>query len=264
MINEIIHVVMEQGCPGCGFVSDRPSRYCRQCGKQLVVENELTSAETRNYDSIRAAQAAGVSYPSHPGMQAENVKEVQETARFYTPPLTSDYDLPEKKKSRTGLWLILALLCILLVGGGLVTLVVHALRPPRQVASAGEERRFPFPPPPPPPQSPDTSQAGMPAIFDKYKYPNANVDQTVSGIGIGDFIKMSTTDTVGVVSDFYKRVTKAPPITESRDNDEGQIIFQASNSPPILVIIGPDDELPGKTQIVLIHSSFQIPKIGRY
>jgi hypothetical protein len=261
MISAIIHIVMEQGCPGCGFVSDRPSRYCRQCGKQLVLENELTSAETRNYDSIRAAQAANVSYPSHHEAQAYDVREVQETAPFYTPPRASNYDIPEKKKSRTGLWLVIALLCILLVGGGLVALAVRFFRPPRQAATAAVERRFPFPPPPP--QSPpDGPQASMPAIFDKYKYPNAIVDQTVSGIGIGDFIKMSTTDTVGVVSDFYKRVIKAPPINESRDNDneEGQVIFQASNSPPILVIIGPDDELPGKTQIVLIHSNFQIPK----
>jgi hypothetical protein len=194
----------------------------------------------------------------------------QETARFYSPPLASNHDLPEKKKSRMGLWIMIALLSLFLFGGGLVALVVHALRPPRPAAveitpgdieRMGEEREGTkrFPPPPAPPPAPDAPQSGIPAIFDKYKYPDAQIDQSVSVIG-NDLIKMSTTDNVDTVKDFYKRATGVAPLTENRDNEKEQVIFQASNSPPILVIIGPDDELPGKTQIVIIHSSFQIPK----
>jgi hypothetical protein len=235
---------MEQACPGCGFVSDRPSRYCRQCGKQLFVENELTSAETRNYDPNRG-QAADTPYPSHHRSWGNEMKEVQETARFYTPPLVSNYDVPEKKKSRMGLWIMLALLCLFLVGGSLIALVVHAFRPPRPPASAVKDATV--------------ENADILVLFDKYKYPNAQIDQSVSAIG-SEIIKMSTTDTVDVVKDFYKRVIGVSPLVQSRDEEKEQVIFQASNSPPILVIIGPDDELPSKTQIVLIHSGFQIPK----
>jgi hypothetical protein len=275
MNSAIIEFVMEQACPGCGFVSDRPSRYCRQCGKQLFAENELTSAETRNYDPNRAP-AANTPHPSHHGSRGNEMKEAQETAPFYTPPLASNYDVPEKKKSRIGLWIMISLLCLFLVGGSLVALVVHALRPPRLATSAVKdataeiereiermreelERAKRFPPPPPPPSPPDAHKTDIPAVFDKYKYPNAQIDQSVSAIG-SDVIKMSTTDTVDVVKAFYKRITGVSPLTQSKDDEKEQVIFQASNSPPILVIIGPDDELPSKTQIVLIHSGFQIPK----
>jgi hypothetical protein len=268
MNSAIMDFVMEQVCPGCGFVSDRPSRFCRQCGKQLFVENELTSAETRNYDPNRA-QAANT--PSHYGSrgneQDNEMKEAQETARFYTPPLAPNHDIP--KKSRTGLWIMITLLCFFLFGGGLVALVVRAIRPPRTPVSAVEDinseiermseeiekaKRFP-----PPPSAPDAPKPNLPVIFDKYKYPNAQIDQAVSAVG-SDFIKMSTTDTVDTVREFYKLTTGVAPLAESRDDEKEQVVFQASNSPPILVIIGPDEELPGKTQIVLIHSGFQIPK----
>jgi hypothetical protein len=162
------------------------------------------------------------------------------------------------------------------VGGSLIVLVVHAFRQPRPPASAVRdataeiereieqinrelERAKHVPPPPPPPSPPDVTNAEIRALFDKYKYPNAQIDQSVRAPG-SEIIKMSTTDTVDVVKDFYKKVTGVSPMVESRDEEKEHVIFQASNSPPILVIIGPDDELPSKTQIVLIHSGFQIPK----
>jgi hypothetical protein len=279
MNSAIIDFIMEQACPGCGFVSDRPMRYCRQCGKQLFVENELTSAETRNYDPNRA-QAANTPYPSHPshpshhGSWGNEMKEVQETTRFYRPPLASNYDVPEKKKSRIGLWIMMAVPLLFLFG--LVVLVVRYLSPPQpvipavKVATAEIERELErmsrelerakrFPPPPSPPSPPGASQTDIAAVFDKYKYPNAQIDQKVSAIG-SEFIKMSTNDTVDVVKDFYQRVIGVSPSVQSKDKEKEQIIFQASNSPPFLVIIGPDDELPSKTQIVLIRSGFQIPK----
>jgi hypothetical protein len=255
MNSAIIDLVMEQACPGCGFVSDRPSRYCRQCGKQLFVENELTAAETRNYDPNRA-QAANNPYPSHHGSWGNEMKEAQETARFYSPPLASNYDVPEKKKSRIGLWIMIALLCLLLFGGSLIAMMVSFSSFRLQHNNMPGRR---FPPPPQPPLPPDAPNADIPVVFDKYKYPNAQVDQSVSAIG-SEVIKMSTTDTVDVVKDFYQRVIGVSPSVQSKDDEKEQVIFQTSNSPPILVIIGPDDELPSKTQIVLIRSGFQIPK----
>jgi hypothetical protein len=275
MNSAIIDLVMEQACPGCGFVSDRPSRYCRQCGKQLFVENELTSAETRNYDPNRA-QAANTPYPPHHGSWGNEMKEVQETARFYRPPLASNHDVPEKKKSRLGLWIMLAVPFFFLFGGGLVVLVVQALRPPQPVIPSVKdvtaeiqremermsrelEQAKRFPPPPQPPLPPGAPQTDIPVVFDKYKYPNAQIDQKVSAIG-SEFIKMSTTDTVDIVKDFYKRITGVSPLAQSKENEKEKVIFQTSNSPPILVIISPDDELPSRTQIVLIRSGFQIPR----
>jgi hypothetical protein len=268
---------MEQACPGCGFISDRPSRYCRQCGRQLFAENEVTSAETRNYDPKRA-QAANASYASQPhhGAWGNEMKEVQETARFYTPPPASTYDIPGKGKSNAGWWIMIAVLCLLLVGGGMVALVVQAIRPRQPAVTAAEDTireiermsrelekeldvKTLIAPPPQPPPSPDAPKADIPVTFDKYKYPNAQVDRSVSGI-MGGIIKMSTTDAVDVVRDFYERVTGAPPLTESRDNEKEKVIFQSSNSPRILVIISSDDELPDKTQIVLLQPVL-IPKM---
>jgi hypothetical protein len=252
---------MENACPGCGYISDRPSRFCRQCGKQLYLETEASSAATRNYEPK--------------GVQAPNLnEEIQETARFYTPPVATYHDFPEKKRSRAGMWIMIAFLSFLLVSGGIVAMVVSAFRAPRHPAATALEevvaremeerireelnkaRKFN---PPPPPNPPGVSEKDTPDIISKYKYPNAQVDQSVSGVG-SDVVKMSTSDTVETVKDFYSGISGVSPLTQSRDRDKEQIVLRTSNSPPIMIIIGPDDDLPGKTQIVLIRSGFEFPK----
>ena len=44
--------------------SDRPTRFCRQCGAQLFVENEATSATTRQYAPQQSANPYDAPYQS--------------------------------------------------------------------------------------------------------------------------------------------------------------------------------------------------------
>jgi hypothetical protein len=255
---------MEDACPGCGYISDRPSRFCRQCGKQLYVETEASSAATRNYEPNRVPTPRQPDTPHYnpgPGM---NPGMNEETSRFYQPPIAPYPDFPEKKKSRTGMWILVAVLCFMMVSVGVAAIVVFTLRPHRQVTIGDRDidrlrELGKIPPPPPPPFSPaDAAKTELPDVFARYKYPNAQVDHLVSAVG-NDIVKLSTADKVGTVRDFYSKVTDSSPLVRSRKEEKEEVIFQA-DSPPILIIISPDDDLPGKTQIVLIHSVFQIPR----
>ena len=266
MLNAIIGLVMEDACPGCGYISDRPSRFCRQCGKQLYVETEASSAATRNYEPNRGPtprQPDTPHYSPGPGM---NLGMNEETSRFYQPPVAPYPDFPEKKKSRTGMWILIAILCFMMVMVSIAAIAVFTLRSHNQLPIADrdidrirEEIGKIHPPPPPPFPPVAAPKTELPDIFARYKYPNAQIDHLVSAVG-NDIVKLSTADNVETVRDFYSKVTASSPLVRSRKEESEEVIFQASNSPPILIIISPDDDLPGKTQIVLIHSVFQIPR----
>jgi hypothetical protein len=256
---------MEDACPGCGYISDRPSRFCRQCGKQLYAETEASSAATRNYEPNRVPtprQQDRHYYSPGPGV---NLGMNEETSRFYQPPIAPYPDFPEKKKSRTVMWILIAVLCFMMVSISVVAAIVF-LRPHRQVTIVDSdidrirEQLGKIHPPPPPPFPPaDAAKTELPDVFARYKYPNAQVDNLVSAVG-NDIVTLSTDDNVGTVRDFYSKVTGNSPLVRSRKEEKEEVVFQASNSPPILIIISPDDDLPGKTQIVLIHSVIQIPR----
>jgi len=267
MLNAIIYIVMEHACPGCGYISDRPSRFCRQCGKQLYVESEASSAATRNYEPNRVPpprQPDTPHYSPGPGMNLGMNEEIQETSRFYQPPIAPYHDFPEKKKSRTGFWILIAILCFIMVSVSVAAIVVFALRPHRQVTIVENDfdrirELGKIHPPPQPPFPPVGPKNEIPDVFTRYKYPNAQVDHSVSAVG-NEIVKLSTDDNVGTVRDFYSKVTGSSPLVRNREEEKEEVVFQASTSPPILIIISPDDDLPGRTQIVLIRSVFQIPR----
>jgi hypothetical protein len=74
---------MQQPCKKCGFVSPEMDLFCRQCGMQLAVETELSSAATLNYGRMEPAVAvAGTGrLPSGVGEAA-----VADTIRYYAAP----------------------------------------------------------------------------------------------------------------------------------------------------------------------------------
>jgi hypothetical protein len=210
------------------------------------------------------------------------------------PNYAANYQAPEPKKSGAGKWVLIALICFLLVGGGIAAMVISAKRA-RQAAEnfapdvgeiaervreeveremerarqetqraieemkrAEEEARRaaeegapapPAPPPPPPGQAP----AGL----QQYKYPGAETTQPVSVVG-NEFMKMLTEDSVSEVREYYQRRLGNPVIK----GDDESVIFQVPGSPATMIVIAPDDDSAGKTQITVFRSRFQIPKLN--
>src|SRR5262249_60424280 len=114
----------------CGFVSDRPTRFCRQCGAQLFVENEATSATTRQYAPQQSANSYDAPYQSQlaqvrPAPDNRSNDQTPDTSRLYYDPMApnypnypADYQQGVVKKSGASHYILITLMCILLVSGG--------------------------------------------------------------------------------------------------------------------------------------------------
>jgi hypothetical protein len=273
---------MQQPCPRCGYVSDRPVRFCRQCGTPLFAENDLTSATTRNYAPNQAPPTnPNQPYTSQYGSGSGLDEQIPETTHFYRPPVAQYSGVPAQKKSNTGLWILIALLSFLLIGGSLAGIVFSFFRAPQKASSPQDELERTLgaqiekqvedsireaqksietgeapPPPPPPPGAPGV----MPPDLDKYRYPNAKVEQVVSVVG-NEFVKMTTNDNVRKAGDFYQKLIGQPIVKGSEEEGE-KFIFQLPGSPQVMVVVSPDDEDNEKTQIIVFRSLIQIPKIN--
>jgi len=287
---------MQQPCPRCGYVSDRPTRFCRQCGARLIVENEATSATTREYAPHQAMnQYDDEAYRSQFAQSGRAEAESPETSRFYRPPMTPDYPnytanypATEPKKSGAWKWLLIALFCFLLVGAGIGVMAISALRArqaaenfapdaeeiaarvreeiEREMERAREEAQRAVedmnraaengaaaPPAPPPPPPPGEAPAGL----QQYKYPGAEMSQSASVVG-NEFVKMLTGDSVGEVREYYQRRFGNPVIK----GDDESVVFQIPGSPATIIAIAHDDENAGKTQITVLRSRFQLPRLN--
>lgn len=128
---------MEQPCPRCGYVSDRPARFCRQCGTPLFTESEAGQAPTRNYVPQPAPPYGNQPTPPPQYTPYEYVpsgapdESTPETTRFYRPPVVPEYSplvAPPQKRSRGRTILLIALLCFLFISGGITLLIVSAIR----------------------------------------------------------------------------------------------------------------------------------------
>src|SRR5689334_12717551 len=190
---------MQQPCSRCGYISDRPARFCRQCGSQLVAETEASSATTRNY-----AQSAGQyanpqsSYPAHvPNQQWED--QTPDTTPFYRPPMAPQYQTPvvEQKRTSWGKWVIISLLtfmvvCIVAVGSLIYLGKKWVDRHP--AGSGNNVPTVPGVPPPAAPAPPDAPPAPpIAGNLESYKYPGAKVTESHRGGG-SEVIKMTTDD----------------------------------------------------------------------
>src|SRR5215510_14850121 len=189
--------MMQQPCHRCGFVSDRPARFCRQCGAQLFVENEATSATTRQYAPQQPAFPYDAPYQSQlaqvqsaPDNRYNN--QTPDTSRLYYDPMApnypnypADYQQAVVKKSGPLKWILITLMCILLVSGAISVMVIWAIRATQQTPAQAEEAPVaPGAPAPPPP----VQGAGL----EQYKYPNARVENSVRAFG-NEAMTMTTT-----------------------------------------------------------------------
>src|SRR5262245_23223254 len=261
---------MQQPCPRCGYISDRPARFCRQCGTPLFAETETTGAATRNYEPRQTDQPSSTSQPLSgrgPGLH------VQETTRFYQPPAApnfSAYPVEQPRKSRAGLWILIAFLSLVLVGGGMIGLVSYAIRSSHQANNQ--------PPLPPdfgeqvqkqvekeieealkgisqsqqeserarqeaeraqkeagsPDSAPPPPSLPPPAAtgLDNYKYPNATVDRPVKFLG-NEALSMITDDSFNKVKGFYQKLMGDPMVQSEDQSEESEkkVIFHSSGPP---------------------------------
>jgi hypothetical protein len=273
---------MQQPCQRCGYVSDRPTRFCRQCGAQLFVENEATSATTRPQAPQQSANPYDAPYQSQLA-QAQSAPDrrfdyqTPDTSRLYHaqmaqnyPNYPANYQPAESKKSSAWKWVLVALLCVSLVGVGIGAMVLSVVRA-RQAAAerirdrvreqieqakrdAGVTEDTGAPVPPIPPLPPSTSGAGI----ERYKYPNAEVKSSVGVFG-NNVVTMSTHDSVSKVRDYYKNQFGDPMV---EDGEGDTVIFQIQGSPMIVITIGKDKHDSDKTEINVIRTNLELPKIN--
>ncbi len=293
---------MQQPCPHCGYISDRPARFCRQCGNALFAENDVTTATTKNYSPHQPPTASpNQPYPSSYGANAGLDDRVRDTSRFYRPPAAYGYDVPAPKKSKAGLWILFSFLALLIIGGGFLTYVLtvvrnhssavvapvaeqveqevqqkiaeevaraqeaavraqeEAMRKQEEALRRAAEASSGIPAPPPAPPAPP-APGELPAGIEKYKYPKATVNQSASLVG-NEFVHMLTSDSVATVRDYYQKIA-GPPAIKGSDVDGEKVIFQIPGSPSTIITVSPDEDSPGKTQIVILRTKYQIPKLN--
>jgi len=245
----------------------------------------MTSAATRQPAPQQTANPNADAPYASPYAQGNRWDEqAPDTSRFYRPPMTPNYTgypAAEAKKSNPWKWVLIALLCFLLAGGGIGAMVFSAIRarhrtetlvPSGEEIAAGireriedevaramedaqraaEEAANGDSPP-----SPPGSEA--PVDLDKYKYPKAAVDNQIRVIG-NEILKLRTGDGYEEVKKFYQKLLGEPVIEDNQD-DERRLVFQSTARPSVLVTIRLDEEHAGQLQIVIIRSRFQIPRI---
>lgn len=268
-----------------------------------MMENDVTSSPTLNYgqqpqayvDQPYISQLASTS--QNPDTQGVD------TARFYRAPAAQynqqqpapNYGPPPAKSSKAAIWFIMIALFLMVmfaIGGIAFFTAVNKSRPvvqttidevrqqvQEEIQRAQEEAQraqeeairaqeeaariaresggvVDQPPPPPPPPGIVVTD------LDKYKYPKSDIEQKASVLG-NEILKMSTSDSTSAVRDFYQKLV-GPPSFVNKDAVAGETyVFQVAGSPSIMITVSPNEDQPGKTQIAVFRTRFQIPKISQ-
>lgn len=264
---------MQQPCSRCGYISDRPARFCRQCGSQLFNETESSSAATRNYapQQVRSqySDPVGINSPYSPGPRLD--EQIPDTTPFYRPPIVPQSQVPEQRPTNWGKWVLIGLLSMLLLtvlaAGGIFYVSKQWFQHEAKSTQNDSVKEFPplpvppevpaAPGAPPPPPAPGNPTSGN---LDNYKYPDATVLESHRD-GINEVIKMTTDDDLETVKDYYDGKFKNSSI--SIKNEEGQkFVFTTLGHPLITIIVQPDEAHEGKTEINLLRANISIPKIA--
>lgn len=260
---------MEQPCSRCGYISDRPARFCRQCGSQLVAENEATSAATRNYAQQPPPQYAEpqTGYSGYaPGGWAE--EQTPNTSRFYQPPAVPQYAQPvAPQKSGWVKWVLLSfagifLMCVML-GIGVVywasqkvsQAVEEAQREIPVVVDVPQIPDVPFPPEAPMPESAVT--------LNEFMYPGASINESVKS-PFNETVTMSTGDDLEKIKEFYDKkfaeAFKNSPTTIQAEDGE-KYVYTSLTHPMIVIAVEPHPSQDDKNKITLTRIKAPVPNI---
>lgn len=276
---------MQQPCSRCGYISDRPARFCRQCGSQLSAETEVTSATTRNIAQQSPQQFAdqqSTGYvPSHssgshaPGSYAPGgwAEQPANTSQFYQAPVAAQYQYPAVEQAKSfnwGKWILISFLTILLftvlVGGALFFWGKQVVEDAIERAAAenpGDVVRDvpPIPGLPPLPDSP--ASEGTAVSLDSLKYPGSSVTESVKA-PFTETIGMTTDDDLETVKKYYDKKfseTFKSSATSIQSQDDEKYVYASLSHPMITIEIEPDRKDADKTRISIARVSAPIPKI---
>jgi hypothetical protein len=257
---------MQRPCQKCGYVSDRPTRFCRQCGAQLFVESEATSAATRQYSPQQPANPYDGPYQSQLAQarfapENQSGAQTPDTSRLYHDSIApnysnypASYQQAAPKKSGALKWILITLTCVALVSGAISAMVISAIRTPRGTPEEFEPARRVEPPPPP---SGPPPASGRGSVLEQYKYPNAKVEKTVNVFG-NEVIEMTTNDSVSEVGDYYKQKFGAPMV----EADDSAVIFRIPGSITTIITVNQDETDGEGTKITVARTNMQLPKIN--
>jgi hypothetical protein len=246
---------MQRNCPQCGSEAVG-GRFCRQCGAPLVAETEASSAATRSYPANRSpsAQTAPPREPDTPSGYPS-----PDTARLYRPPATPSYTVPKPSRSGAMLWIVLALLCALAIGGVISAALIPSylarrqapVAPPEIATSVPEIKVDPpqIPPLPPVPPAPPVTDKELPQTIAELKYPHSTTEKLLTVPG-GEILILRTPDDRNEVKKFYQVLLDNPIVTEGRN--EVSLTVPGPNT--ITVKIKSDPSPAGQLVITIIRT----------
>ena len=272
---------MQQACSRCGYTSDRPARFCRQCGSQLFAETDVTSATTRNYSQQNYAQppvqfaeqqpadyAPGFSAASYsPGTWSD---QTPNTSRLYQAPQYQVPAVDQKKNFSWGKWIFLSFLTFLLLSMMAVGAFIWWGKEAVQRALRDGDTSQPvvitepsIPGVPLPPEAPPAPQTAAVSL-ESLKYPDSTVVESTKA-PFTEKLAFTTNDDLETVKQFYDK--KFAEIfknsaTNIQTQDEEKYVYVAWSQPMITIEIEPDKKDSDKARISVVKVTAPIPKFA--
>lgn len=255
---------MEQQCPGCQVLIDRPARFCRQCGTPLTAE----SATARPQPAVTEPREY------QPGMYLlGNETRVADTGRLYTPPSQPAPPTAPRRRIPVLRIAIVFLLLIAAVGVG-AGVLIYSLVTTRQpslaiveqlktdtrgqildeIARAREElkrARAEAAQALPDAEIPAPEPEALAALTN-FRYPQSTLRQSVSVLG-NDVLRTSTTDKFAQVREHYQKLI-GPPILENFENGNEEAVFKSAGPSPVVVTITRESGRADEISIVILRS----------
>ncbi|HEY6400478.1 MAG TPA: hypothetical protein VI479_03660 [Blastocatellia bacterium] len=158
----------------------------------------------------------------------------------------ANYHQAARKKPGALKWILLALSCVVLVSGAISAMVISVIRSqPLAPAETGRARQMETPPPQKAPSPPSVPGAST----EQYKYPNVNLAYTVRASRSESQV-MTTSDSVSVVTDYYKKRLGNPMVKRA----DQTAVFRIPGPPMIEITINQDKQDSSKTQIMVTRT----------
>lgn len=258
-------------CLDCGFVSDTPAKFCRQCGHPLITESNATSADTHNFNPYQHTTTKDTQHlPKSFNDMVTDEQSGVETEMFnkqYAPPAFSKptggksfkAPVPVGKRSNVGLWLVVILLAFVLVGSSVAGYVISVIRPylnvedkiaqelkekamneAMEALKAAKEKDGNLSINVPILGSPE-EQKKYQDIIKQYEYPNAASTKSVN-IGKVNIHVVETDDSISVVRDYYVSKVGQPMMDSKSNNDNESLIFKIKELPGYNIMVTNNDE----------------------